>query len=179
MTPPRQTLAGTRTEFFLRRDFFTLYLQARLMNGEDRTVAVASFVFTPEALSLLRSRLSEEALATEVTLTDRMSNRVLAVHLTTKSGVRVIAVNARFRVDPDVLTLALLEEFAHAQQVIDGVDFETQRQEFPYAERPYEQEAKQFAMELLDADTAEYAVYIVREEPPPPHYDRPSPTITS
>ena len=80
--------------------------------------------------------------------------------------------------DPDALTLALLEEFAHAQQVIDGVDFETQRQNFPYAERPYEQEAKQTATELLNADTAEYAVYIVREEPPPPRLLPDLPTVS-
>ncbi len=73
MIPPRTTLSGTRADFFLRRDFFTLYLQARLMNGEDRTVADASLIFTPEALSILRSRLSDEALATEVVLTRRLA----------------------------------------------------------------------------------------------------------
>ena len=133
MLTPRNTLVGTRAEFFLRRDFFTLYLYARILDGDDRTVANASLIFNPEALSLLRDRLSNEALATEIVLTDRLSNRVLAVHLMTRSGVRLIAVNARFKVDPDILTYALLEEFVHAQQIIDGVDFETQRQNFAYA----------------------------------------------
>ena len=54
-----------------------------------------------------------------------------------------IAINARFKADPEMLTHTIVEEYAHAQQVLDGVDFEAQRRRFPnYADRPYEIEAK-------------------------------------
>ena len=86
MQTPHDTLQGTRAEHLLQREFFTLYLYARVLDKEDRTVADAMQVFSLDALAVLRERLSAEALTTSVVLTDRLSNRVLAVHLTRTDG---------------------------------------------------------------------------------------------
>lgn len=171
MRTPRNTLQGTHSEHLLQREFFTLYLYARVLDGDDRTVADAMNVFQPETLARLRERLSAEALQTSVVLTDRLSNRVLAVHLTHIDGSRLIAVNARFKVDPDVLTHTLLEEFAHTQQVLEGVDFDTQRRAFAYFDRPYELAAKQLASDILGYDPSDYEVFLLRDEPSGPLYD--------
>ena len=168
---PRNTLQGTHAEHFLQREFFVLYLHARILDRDDRTVADAMQVFHPDALVLLQQRLSAEALRTAIVLTDRLSNRVLAVHLTRVNGTRLIAINTRFQVDPDLLAHTLLEEFAHTQQVLDGVDFAAQRQAFAYAERPYEQAAKQLATDLMGYDPGNYEVFLLRDEPPGPLYD--------
>ena len=130
-------------------------------------------VFAPEGLQAIRQFLCEEALQTPVVLTERLSNRVLAIHLVMGEEERTIAVNTRFRVDPDILTHALLEEFVHTQQVLDKVDFEAQRREFAYQDRPYEQEAKRVATEILGYEPGEYDTYLVREEPSGVLYDRP------
>ena len=128
-------------------------------------------VFRPDALASLQARLSLEALMTPVVLTDRLSNRVLAVHLTHTDATRRIAVNARFKIDPDILTHTLLEEFAHTQQVLERLDFETQRRAFAYSERPYELAAKQLATDILGYDPTDYEVFLLREEPSGPLYD--------
>lgn len=163
MRAPRNTLTGTRAEHLLQREFFALYLRARVLNENDRTVADARQVFHPDAIALLREQWSAEALGTPIVLTDRLSNRVLAVHLTHVDGTRIIAVNVRFKVDPDVLTHTLLEEFAHTQQVIDGLDFDTQRREFVYSDRPYELAAKQLATDILGYSPDDYAAALLHD----------------
>ena len=77
----------------------------------------------------------------------------------------------RFKVDPDVLLHALVEEYVHSQQVFDKVDFEQQRAQFAYAERPYELEAKRIATEILGYDPDSYETYLVREEHSDVYYD--------
>ena len=89
---------------------------------------------------------------------------------------RLVAVNARFKIDPDVLTHTLLEEFAHTQQVLDGLDFEAQQRAFAYAERPYEQTAKQLATDILGYDPTDYDVFLLRDAPSGPLYDDRPPT---
>jgi hypothetical protein len=97
------------------------------------------------------------------------------MHALVNDGSRIIAVNVRFKVDPELLAHALVEEFAHAQQVLDGVDFEAQRRQFPdYATRPYEQEAKRVASEILGYTPEGYAVQLLRDEPAGVLYDRPT-----
>jgi hypothetical protein len=155
--------------------FFGAYIRARLLDGEDKQHGDASSVFEEALLSNLRRSLSAEALATPVLFTDQLSNRVLAVHLALRDGSTFIAVNVRMKIDPEMLAHTLVEEYVHAQQVLDGVDFAAQRQQFPdYASRPYEQEAKRIASELLGYTPEEYTVYLLREEPAGVFYDRPA-----
>jgi hypothetical protein len=144
----------------------------RVLDGEDTEIPDAFAICTPEGLQAIRRFLSEEALQTPVVFTERLSNRVLAVHLVIGIEGRVIAVNSRFRVDPDVLIHALLEEFVHTEQVLDKVDFEAQRRQFAYQDRPYEQEAKRIATQIPGYDPDEYDVYLIREEPEGILYDR-------
>ena len=59
----------------------------------------------------------------------------------------------------------LVEEFVHVQQIRDGVDFEALRLRFAYHERPYEQEAKRIATDVLGYEPDAYEVYLLREEP--------------
>jgi hypothetical protein len=116
-------------------------------------------------LAKLRVPLSELALSTPVFFTERLSNRVLACCISLRSGSDVIAIKARFKADPEVIAHTLVEEFAHVQQIIDGVDFETQRHQFAYHERPYEREAKRIATDMLGYDPGdEYDVVLLREE---------------
>ena len=131
-------------------------------------------VLATALLPSLRRYLRDEALATPVLFTDYLSNRVLSVHLTLRDGSTFIAVNVRFKIDPETLAHTLVEEFVHAQQVLAGVDFAAERQQYPdYASRPYEQEAKRIAGEILGYIPEEYTVYLLREEPAGVHYDRP------
>jgi hypothetical protein len=172
---PRNTLDQTRAAGQLQRDFFKEYLFSRMLDGADREIENASAVFTEQMLATLQQRLSPSALATPVVLTDRLSNRVLAIHVLHEDGTGIIAINARFKVDPEILAHALVEEYVHAEQVLDGVDFAAQRQQFPdYASRPYEQEAKRLASELLGYTPEDYTVYLLREEPSGVLYDRPA-----
>ena len=87
--------------------------------------------------------------------------------------MRLVVVNTRFRVDPDVMAHTLIEEFVHAQQTLDKVDFAAQRSQFAYNERPYEIEAKRIAAEILGYDPAEYETYLRRDEPNGALYDTP------
>ena len=167
------TIQGTRAQNLLRGDFYEIYREAVFRGGRDEEFPEASAVFTEEALQALRDHASEEALTTPILLTENLSNRVLAVHLTGGPGMRLIVVNTRFRVDPDVIAHTLMEEFAHAQQTLDNVDFAAQRREFAYNERPYEIEAKRIATEILGYDPAGYENYLRRDEPDGALYDRP------
>jgi hypothetical protein len=168
---PRNTLYGTRAEHLLRRDFYRVYLQARYAAGEDQELADAASVFTPEGMRQLREHITEEALKARVVLTERLSNRVLAVHLVQNAGERFVVLNMRFKVDPDVLVHTLIEEYVHSQQVLDKIDFEKERVEFPYAERPYELEAKRIATAILGYDPDGYETYLMREEHSDVYYD--------
>ena len=172
---PRNTLEATRAAGQLQKNFFKEYLFARTLDGADREIENAFEIFEGQALETLRHRLSAPALETPMVFTDRLSNRVLAIHVLMNDGTRIIAVNVRFRVDPELLAHALVEEFAHAQQILDGVDFEVQRRQFPdYAARPYEQEAKRVGSEILGYTSEGYAVLLLRDEPSGILYDRPT-----
>lgn len=107
-----------------------------------------------------------------VFFTEKLSNRVLAGCLRLQNGSHIIAINARFKADPEVLAHTLMEEFAHVQQIIEGIDFATQRRQLAYHERPYEQEAKRIAVEILGYEPDEYDAYLLREEPSGSLYDR-------
>ena len=144
-----------------------MYKEAVYHGGRDEESADADAVFTEKVFQALRTYLCEEAFITPILLTETLSNRVLAVHLTGKSGERLIAVNTRFRVDPDVVAYTLIEEFVHTQQVIDGIDFATQRSQFSY-----EIEAKRIATEILGYDPGDYETYIRRDEPEGVLYDK-------
>ena len=169
--PPRNTLDGTRAEYLLRRDFYGKYLQARYVVGENQVLPDAAAVFTSKGIQHLRQHLTEEALQAPVVLTERLSNRVLAAHLVQNFVERFIVVNMRFKVDPDVLAHTLIEEYVHSQQVLNKVNFEHQKQQFAYQERPYEVEAKRIASEILGYDTNTYDTYQIREEPSQILYD--------
>jgi len=119
----------------------------------------------------LREHLTEEALKAPVVLTEHLSNRVLAVHLLQNSGERFVVFNMRFKVDPDVLAHALVEEYVHSHQVLNGIDFALQRAQFAYAERPYEREAKRIATTILGYDPDIYETYLIREEHSDVYYD--------
>ena len=169
--PPRNTLHGTRAESLLRRDFYKVYLQARYAGGEDQELADAASVFTQEGLRQLREHITEDALKAPVVFTERLSNRILAVHLVQNTGEGYVVLNMRFKIDPDVLVHALIEEYVHSQQVLDGIDFVQQRAQFAYAERPYELEAKRIATAILGHDPDGYDTYLVREEHSDFYYD--------
>ena len=162
---PRNTLEGTRAEALLRRDFYGAYLQARYMGGEDAELPNAAAVFTSEGIQQLLQHITEAALQAPLVLTERLSNRVLAVHLVQNLVERFVVVNARIKVDPDVLAHTLIEEYVHSQQVLDKVDFERQKQQFAYHERPYEQDAKRIATEILGYSPEDYKTFLMRREP--------------
>ena len=141
----------------------------------DRAIGSADSIFEGPTLEELRSCLTYAACASQIVLTDRLSNRVLAIHVTMFDSTTAIIVNVRFKVDPEILAHTLIEEFVHAQQVLDGVDFDTQRKQFPdYNARPYEIDAKQTATDILGYTPDDYEVYLLREEPSGLLYDKPS-----
>ncbi len=109
--------------------------------------------------------LSATALKTPVLFSERLSNRLLATSLGFRDGSQLIAINSRFKVDPELMAHTLVEEFVHSQQRLDGVDFVTQQQQFSYAERPYEVEAKRIATDVLNYEPGDYEIYLVREQP--------------
>jgi hypothetical protein len=173
MLKPRNTLTETRASGQLRRDFFAKYILAYLQGGEDNVIGDAIDVFEVTYLSTLRTQLRIDALETKVVLTDRLSNRVLGTFLKMGEHERAIAINARFKMDPEMLLHTLLEEYAHAQQAIDNLDFAEQRRLFPnYSERPYEIAAKRLAEELSGYALDDYDTYLRREAPNGILYDR-------
>ena len=174
---PRKTLRETRAQGQLQRDFFKEYLHAHLLGGNDRKIADAFAIFEGETLAKLRQRLSPEALATPLRFTDRLTNRRLAAHLTYQDGTRFIVFNARYRADPEQIAHTLIEEYVHAQQTLDGVDTTAQKRQYVYGERPYEQEAKQIATEILGYDAEEHVPNLRREEPEGELYDRTSDNV--
>ena len=169
---PRSDLESTRAFGQMRKSFFTLWLNAHLQNSykqDEWELGVAEDVFEGETLVKLKSKVSNKALQTPLVGTDRWSNRSGVACLQLASGVEsrtsIIVINTRFRFDAEYLAHALIEEIAHTQQRIDGVDFEAQQVRFVYEERPYEQEAKQMATDILGYDATEHEPTCVREEP--------------
>jgi hypothetical protein len=63
---------------------------------------------------------------------------------------------------------ALVEEFVHVQQQIDGTDFDGQRRQFAYDDRPYEIDAKRIATEVLGYVPDAYETVLLRDELPEP-----------
>lgn len=168
---PRATTANTRAEGILRRSFWAEYVRARLLGGNDTAVGDASAVYEPAFVERLCKHLSAASLAVPVMFTERLSNRVLAACIGLRNGSMVIAVNARFAVDPEVIAHTLVEEFLHAQQIENGLDFADQRQRYAYAERPYEIEAKSIAGEIMGFAPGDFATLLLRDEPDVPLYD--------
>lgn len=138
-------------------------------------VGDAESVFEEPVLRSLRRYVGEAALSTPVLITERISNRILAGCINLTDGSSVIAVNARLKFDPELMAHALIEELVHAQQQLDGVDFEEQRRRFPYEERPYEIQAKQLATEVLGYEPEPCDVQLLRDEPPDLLDNRPRP----
>jgi hypothetical protein len=145
--------------------FWAEYVNNYLRGGNEIVIGDASAVFAEGVHSKLSDALSMAALATPVLFTERLSNRLLATCLGFRDGAQLIAINARFKVDPELMAHALVEEFVHAQQRLDGIDFVAQQQQYSYAERPFEQEAKRFATNLLGYDPDAYDVLLLREQP--------------
>jgi hypothetical protein len=113
----------------------------------------------------MRQRFQSEVLMTPVFFTERLSNRILAVCIRLQSGANTIGINARFKVDPEVMAHTLVEEFAHVQQIADGLDVEAQQRHFAYHERPYEREAKAISTEILGYEPDLYEALLIRDEP--------------
>lgn len=172
---PRSTTANTRVDGILRRSFWAEYVRARLLGGNDSPIGAANAVFKQELIDRLKQYAGAEALGVPVMFTERLSNRLLAACIGLRDGSRIIAVNARFTVDPEVLAHTIIEEYIHAQQMADGVDFANQRQQFEYAERPYEIEAKSMADLTLGFAPGDFATFLVRDEPDGPLYDGEAP----
>jgi hypothetical protein len=144
-----------------------------VLGSDEEFLGDATVIFEEKMLARLRVTLSEQALKTPLFFTDRLSDRSLAVFLTTASGVHAIAFNVRFKIDPEWLAHALVEEYVHAQQTIDGLDAKSQREQFSYTERPYEQEAKRVATELLGYEPENREPIILRQQPEGALFDLP------
>ena len=140
-------------------------MRSYLTGGKEESIGYATAVFTIDMLAGLRLLLTPQALATPVVFTERFTDVVFAACLGLQSGEQLIAVNARFKADREMVAHTLVEEFAHAQQRLDGVDFEAQRRQFAYRDRPYEQEAKRIATQTLGYEPGDYEIYRLRLEP--------------
>jgi hypothetical protein len=162
---PRNILFGTRAEGQLLRMFWARYLQARHLTSDEKPFGSADAIFEEPVLTTMRQQLSGEALSTPVLFTEKLSNRVLAGCLIRPGDTCLIAINSRFRIDPEIMAHTLVEEFAHVQQRLDGMDFEIQRRQFSYQERPCEQEAKRIATQILGYEPEEYETNLLRDEP--------------
>jgi len=122
-------------------------------------------IFEEPILAQISRRFQEDVLLTPVFFTERLSNRILAGCITLQNGMHTIGINARFKVDPEIMAHSLVEEFVHVQQIFSGTDFEAQRRSFAYDERPYEQEAKAISTEILGYEPPPYKAYLLRGEP--------------
>ena len=123
-------------------------------------------VFTAPLIASLKLYCSDQALSIPILFTERLSNRALAVCIGYRDGSQVIAVNSRFMADPELIAHTLVEEYVHAQQRLDGIDFEEQRAHYSYSDRPYEQQAKQVATDILGYAPYDNKTILLREEPP-------------
>lgn len=137
-----------------------------MLGGDESTVGDAQSVFTASVIASLHTHCSDQALSIPILFTERLSNRTLAVCIGYRDGAQVTAVNARFRADPESIAHTLVEEYVHAQQRLEGVDFEEQRAHYSYSDRPYEQQAKQVATDILGYAPYDHSTILLREEPP-------------
>ena len=172
MLMPRSTSIGTRAESQFAQGFWGAYVNAYFLGGSGEPIGDAHSVISEAVCTALQSRLGSETLAIPVLFTERLSNRVLAGNFALKDGSQRIVINARFKVDPKIMAHMIVEEFAHAWQREQGVDFAAQRSQLAYDERPYEIEAKRIATEILGYDPDAYETYIQRDEPEGILYDR-------
>ena len=60
----------------------------------------------------MQARLGLEALQAAVEFSEHLSNRLLAANIGTEDGSQRVVVNARFKIDPEILAHSLVEEFA-------------------------------------------------------------------
>lgn len=141
-------------------------LNARLLGADETVFGDARAIFTSSLLARLTTHCSKEALSIPLVFSERLSNRSLAVCIGFRDGAQLVAVNARFMADPELIAHTLVEEYVHAQQRLDGVDMEEQRARYAYADRPYELQAKQIATEILGYAPFGYTAILLREEPP-------------
>jgi len=161
---PRNTLAGTRAARQLLSIFWTEYISARTRGATEEIIGDASAIFTAPVLQELQRHLSTEALSVPFLFTEQLRNRVVAVSIGYRDNTQIVAVNARFKFDPEVMAHTLVEEYTHAQQRIDGTDFDAQRRLYHYDDRPYELEAKRVATTVLGYDAPDYDARLIREE---------------
>ena len=162
---PRNRLQGTRADGQLLPAFWQAAVAARSSGGHEEIFGDARSVFTETTLLRLQDHCTDQALSVPILFTERLSNRVLSVCIGFRDGTQVVAVNARFKSDPELIAHMLVEEFVHAQQRLDGVDFDEQRRKYSYEDRPYEQEAKQIATDTLGYSPEGYDVILSRDEP--------------
>jgi hypothetical protein len=148
----------------LQRSFWAKYIEAYLLTANDTPIGSATSVFEEPIIGLLRSYVSDAALSTPILFTERLSNRVVAACINLHDNSSVIAINARLKCDPELLAHALIEELIHAQQQIEGLDFEAQRRQFAYEDRPYELMAKRIATDVLGYEPEACEVYLLRNE---------------
>jgi hypothetical protein len=172
---PHSTLEASRALGILSKSFFLDYLKGLLQGGAEQQIGIAADVFEGEALQRAFATTSQEALNTPIILTDRISDRALALMATSSNPdfPRLILVNTRFKVDPEVLAHTMAEEIVHAQQALDGVDVEAQKASYAYADRPYEQEAKAKATLIVGYEPNAFDVLKRRVVPSGPLFDDP------
>jgi hypothetical protein len=171
LAPRRVNPDGTRAAEHLYPGFWRRYLRATTIGGDGEPFGDASVIFSPNSLALFSQSLRPGAFSTPVLFTELLSNRTLAGYIIIPDAQDVIAINARLRVDPELLTHALLEEFVHAHQIIEGLDYAKQQVDFPYEDRPYELEAKALATSLLGWEPDERTLSQLRPVPPGPLFD--------
>ena len=172
MMPPRSTPRQTRAEGQFAQGFWGAYVNAYYLGSREEPIGDAYSVFSEAICAALQSRLNSEILSIPVLFTEKLSNRVLAGNFRLRDGSQRVVINARFKIDPEILAHTTVEEFVHAWQRLNNVDFATQRSQFAYKERPYEMEAKRIATEILGYDPGDYEIYIRRDEPDGVLYDK-------
>src|SRR6266576_3921450 len=97
---PRDILAGTRAVGQLLSSFWTECVSARVRGGTEETVGDARAIFTVLILQQLQHHLSPEALAVPFLFTEQLRDRVIAVSIGYRDNTQIVAVNARFKIDP-------------------------------------------------------------------------------
>ncbi len=169
---PRSTPRQTRVEGQFAQNFWKTYVNAYIFGGDEEPIGDARSVFSEPICASLQAQLGPEILTTLVLFSEQLSNRLLASNIGFEDGSQCVVINSRFRVDPEILAHTIVEEYVHAWQRLNNVDFATQRSQFAYDERPYEREAKRIATEILGYEPGAYETYLRREEPDGVLYDQ-------
>lgn len=169
---PRSHPRGTRAEGQFAQDFWKLYVNAYLLGDDEEAIGNARAVFSEAVCTILEEHFDAETLNVPVFFSERLSNHTLASNISFRDGSQCIVVNSRFKAEPEIIAHTLVEEFAHTWQRRTGVDFEAQRSQFAYQERPYEIEAKRIATEVVGYEPEQYEIYIQREESDGVLYDK-------